>query len=86
VSERTVSKRLKEAGYSLQSRRKVHEGKAYPPNRDAQFQCIARQRESFQNAGQPTISVDTKKKTRRQLSSQRSSLAKDQGTDRAECR
>ncbi len=62
VSERTVSKLLKEAGYSLQSPRKVHAGKADHPNRDAQFQFIARQRESFQKAGQPTISVDTKKK------------------------
>jgi len=62
VSERTVSKLLNEAGYSLQSPRKVHEGKADHPNRDAQFQFIARQRQSFQKAGQPTISVDTKKK------------------------
>ncbi len=42
VSERTVSKLLKEAGYSLQSPRKVHEGKADHPNRDAWFQFIAR--------------------------------------------
>ena len=61
MRERTVSKLLKEAGYDLQSFRKVHAGKAHP-NRDAQFQRIARQRERFQNAGPPTISVDTKKK------------------------
>ncbi len=62
MSERSVSKLLKEAGCSLQSPRKVHEGKADHPNREAQFQFIARQRESFQKAGHPTISVDTKKK------------------------
>lgn len=62
VSERTVSKLLKQANYTLQSPRKVHEGKAAHPDRDAQFQFIASQRASFQEAGQPTISVDTKKK------------------------
>ncbi len=62
LSARTVSKLLKQAGYSLQSPRKVHEGKADHPDRDAQFQFIASQRASFQKAGQPTISVDTKNK------------------------
>jgi len=62
LSARTVSKLLKQAGYRLQSSRKVHEGKADHPDRDAQFQFIASQRASFQKAGQPTISVDTKTK------------------------
>jgi hypothetical protein len=62
VSEGTVSHLLHAAGYSLQSPRKVHEGKGQHPDRDAQFQFIAQQRTSFQAAGQPTISVDTKNK------------------------
>ena len=62
LSAQTVSKLLKQAGYRLQSPRKVHEGKADHPDRDAQFQFIANQRASFQKAGQPTISVDTKNK------------------------
>ena len=62
VSERTVSKLLRARGYSLQSPRKVHEGQAQHPDRDAQFQFIADQRADFQAADPPTISVDTKNK------------------------
>ncbi|MDA8204664.1 MAG: ISAzo13 family transposase [Thermaerobacter sp.] len=62
VSAATVSKLLHAHGYSLQSLRKVHEGKKEHPDRDAQFQFIAQQRASFQAAGEPMISVDTKNK------------------------
>ena len=62
VSERTVSKVLKQEGYSLQSPRKVREGKGDHPDRDQQFKFIASQVASFQEAGQPVISIDTKKK------------------------
>jgi hypothetical protein len=61
VSARTVAGLLVELGYSLQSNRKVREGKSHP-DRDGQFRHIARQVRSFQNKGQPAISVDTKKK------------------------
>ncbi len=62
VSERTVSKLLKAEGYSLQSLRKVHEGTTDHPDRDLQFKFIADQSARFQEAGDPAISVDTKKK------------------------
>ncbi len=61
VSDRTVATLLKDAGYSLQANRKTREGASHP-DRNAQFTylngCVAR----FQRRGQPTISVDTKKK------------------------
>ena len=61
VSQRTVCALLGSLGYSLQSVRKSREG-AEHPDRDAQFQYIARQVAEFLRAGQPVISVDTKKK------------------------
>ena len=61
VSQRTVCALLGSLGYSLQSVRKSREG-AQHPDRDAQFQHIARQVAEFLRAGQPVISVDTKKK------------------------
>lgn len=61
VSQRTVCALLGSLGYSLQSVRKSREG-AQHPDRDAQFQHIARQVTEFLRAGQPVISVDTKKK------------------------
>jgi hypothetical protein len=57
----TVRHLLKEAGYSLQANRKTREGKAHP-DRDAQFRYINRRVKAQQRRGQPTISVDTKKK------------------------
>jgi hypothetical protein len=61
VSHETVRQLLKELGYSLQGTQKVREGSSHP-DRDAQFQYISEQVAEFQAAGQPTISVDTKKK------------------------
>jgi Rhodopirellula transposase DDE domain len=61
VGYRTVAKLLHEHGYSLQSIRKTKEGQQNP-DRDAQFQHINRQTKAFHAAGQPVISVDTKKK------------------------
>ena len=61
VSQRSVCTLLDELHYSLQSVRKRREG-AQHPDRDAQFAHINRQVEAFQAAGQPVISVDTKKK------------------------
>lgn len=57
----TVGRLLRARGYSLQANRKTLEGRQHP-DRDAQFQHISRRVGTFQRAGQPVISVDTKKK------------------------
>ena len=61
VSHQTVSEVLQDLGYSLQANRKTREG-AWHPDRNAQFEHIARRAKTFQRRGQPVISVDTKKK------------------------
>ena len=61
VSHETVAKLLRDLGYSLQSNRKTLEGASHP-DRDAQFGYINQTVAAAQAAGQPTISVDTKKK------------------------
>jgi transposase len=61
VSYRTVARLLRRLGYSLQANRKTHEG-ADHPDRDAQFEHINRTAKTALAAGQPVISVDTKKK------------------------
>ena len=62
VSYQLVSEMLEELGYSLQANRKVMEGEAQHPDRNAQFQYIHDQVQAFQASSQPVISVDTKKK------------------------
>ena len=61
VAARTVARLLTQAGYSLQSNAKTIEGKQHP-DRDAQFRYITAQVVAAQAAGDPVISVDTKKK------------------------
>jgi hypothetical protein len=61
VSHQTVERLLRDMGYSLQANRKTREGSSHP-DRNAQFEHIARKVRSFQRRGQPVISVDTKKK------------------------
>src|SRR5262245_12253512 len=61
VSPRTVAGLLLSSGYSLQSNRKVREGRSHP-DRDAQFGHISKRVQTFQQQGQPAISADTKKK------------------------
>jgi transposase len=61
VSYRTVARLLRRLGYSLQANRKTHEG-ADHPDRDAQFEHINQTAKAALGAGQPVISVDTKKK------------------------
>ena len=56
-----MSEILQESGYSLQANRKTREGSGHP-DRNAQFEHIARRAKQFQQRGQPVISVDTKKK------------------------
>jgi len=61
VSHTVVAELLHELGYSLQGNAKTREG-AQHPDRDAQFQYLADRVRRAQRNGQPTISVDTKKK------------------------
>jgi len=62
VSPPTVGRLLKSLDYALHVTAKKVEAGATHPERDAQFAYIAAQRATFQEAGQPIISVDTKKK------------------------
>jgi len=61
VVDRTVLRLLKSDGYSLQANKKTREG-AQHPDRDAQFQHINQTVAEAIKAGQPVISVDTKKR------------------------
>jgi DNA-binding transcriptional regulator YdaS (Cro superfamily)/transposase len=61
VSAPTVGRLLREGGFSLQGTAKTLEG-AQHPDRDAQFRYIADQVTAHQAAGEPVVSVDTKKK------------------------
>ena len=57
----TVWRTLRAAGYTLQSVSRAAEGRQHP-ERDAQFRYIAAQAAGHQAAGQPVISVDSKKR------------------------
>jgi transposase len=61
VSAPTVGKLLRDNGFSLQGNAKTLEGDQHP-DRDAQFRYITEQVKDHQAAGEPVISVDTKKK------------------------
>ncbi len=61
VSDRTVARMLRSMGYSLQGNAKVIEGTQHA-DRDAQFTYLADQVGEHLSAGQPVVSVDTKKK------------------------
>lgn len=61
VSSTKVGSLLKSQGYSLQSNRKTIEGNQHP-DRNSQFEHIARRVKARQRRGEPAISVDTKKK------------------------
>ena len=61
VSSTTVGRLLHRLGYRLQSPRKRQEGATHP-DRNAQFEHINRTADEHLTAGQPVISVDTKKK------------------------
>jgi hypothetical protein len=61
VSRTKVGQLLKSSGFSLQSNRKTREG-AQHPDRNAQFEHIAKRVKARQRCGEPALSVDTKKK------------------------
>jgi len=62
VSHQTVGRLLTDLDYALHVNAKKIEARATHPDRDAQFSYIATQRQVFQAANLPIISVDTKKK------------------------
>jgi transposase len=61
VSADTVAGLLREEGFSLQGNAKTIEG-AQHPDRDGQFHYLNEQARDHRDAGEPVISVDTKKK------------------------
>jgi hypothetical protein len=61
IGHNVVGDLLREMGYSLQANRKTREGSNHP-DRDAQFGYINQQVTAALAAGEPAISVDTKKK------------------------
>lgn len=61
VGRTKISKVLRSLGYSLQGNRKTREGTDHP-DRNAQFEHIARRVRACQRGGRPAVSVDTKKK------------------------
>jgi transposase len=61
ASQKLVGRLLRRLGFSLQANRKISEGTSHP-DRNAQFEHINMLVNAFQAAGQPAISVDTKKK------------------------
>lgn len=62
ASPPTVARLLGKLKYALHVNAKKLEARADRPDRQAQFEQIATQRAAFAAAGQPIISVDTKKK------------------------
>lgn len=61
ISAPTLGRLLHEQGYSLQANAKTIEGRQHP-DRDAQFRYINDTVARFLRAGDPVVSVDTKKK------------------------
>lgn len=62
VSYRTVSDLLEKLGYSKQANQKMLQLGTPNPNRNEQFEYINNKVKQFTEAGDPVISVDTKKK------------------------
>jgi hypothetical protein len=78
ASRPTVARLLRQLGYSPKLNARRTEARGSPPEREAQFRHIAEQREQFQAAGEPIISVDSKKKgAGRRLQERRADLAPD---------
>ena len=61
AGQKLVGRLLKHLGFSLQANSKTREGASHP-DRNAQFEHINAEVKAFQAAGEPVISVDTKKK------------------------
>jgi Rhodopirellula transposase DDE domain len=63
VSHTTVGRLLRKRGYALRVNARRQEAKAPPAERDEQFRTIEEQKRAFLAAGEPVISVDTKKRS-----------------------
>jgi hypothetical protein len=61
IGRSTIARLLRERNYSLKGNRKSI-ADTHDPVRDRQFRYIDQQRRAFEKAGNPVISVDTKKK------------------------
>jgi Rhodopirellula transposase DDE domain len=61
AGQKLVGRLLHRLGFSLQANSKTREGASHP-DRNAQFEHINAEVKAFQAAGEPVISVDTKKK------------------------
>ncbi|MGL4461580.1 MAG: ISAzo13 family transposase [Planctomycetia bacterium] len=61
IGKTKIAGLLRSLGYSLQGNRKTREG-ADHPDRDAQFEHIARRVRAYGRGGRPALSVDAKKK------------------------
>ena len=62
ASPPTVGRLLRKLGYSLRVNVKKQEANGAHPERQQQFELLESQKDIFQMAGWPIISVDTKKK------------------------
>lgn len=62
ISHPTVGRLLKKLGYSLKANARRKDAKVSPPDREAQFAHVEEQKREHMEAGQPVISVDSKKK------------------------
>ena len=61
IGRTKIARLLRSMGYSLQGNRKIREG-ADHPDRNAQFEHIARRVRAYARGGRPAVSVDAKKK------------------------
>lgn len=76
VSHPTVGRLLKKLGYSQKANVRRKEAKASSPDREAQFAHVEEQKREHLEAGEPVISVDSKKKgTGRRVQEPRAGLA-----------
>ncbi|MQB02154.1 MAG: ISAzo13 family transposase [Actinobacteria bacterium] len=66
ISHVSVGALLRARGYSLQAAAKTREGRQHP-DRDGQFRYLTAQVNAYLAAGDPVISVDTKKKLRHEV-------------------
>lgn len=74
AGQKLVGRLLRRLGFSLQANSKTREGTSRP-DRNAQFEHINAQVAAFQAAGEPAISVDTKKRACRRLQEWRTGVA-----------
>jgi len=63
ASRPTIAKLLRQKGYSPKRNARRANARSSPPERNMQFEHIAKKRNDFAATGDPIISVDTKKKS-----------------------